>query len=285
MPYSLADVKLVVTGTFGERDAEDVHWDLVGLGAYVNKSVTKTTAAVIVGANPEKRVLKGAEKHGTPIVDERGLEALLGGASLDAVLSGTALEDGALEGGALEGAALEGGGSPPTDLAGLRVAVSGKFAARDQKSLSNALEARGASVQRKASLACDLLVLGKDPSASAIEAQDAGVPFLNAEDTSRLLGGEMLSAFVAEAAAPVDDRSGHVEAMLDGLMDELIALSVGEPFDDELTLTIEASGRPVARLIHLGGTPLHDDVRRRIQRESWPVGESALTLTRAMHWV
>ena len=83
MPLTLKKKKLVITGTFEGIDPEDLHWDLVSMGASVHKSVTKTTAALIAGDAPELKHLKAAKKHGTPIVDRAGLDALIDRASLD----------------------------------------------------------------------------------------------------------------------------------------------------------------------------------------------------------
>lgn len=262
MALTLADVKLVLSGTFGEIDAEDAHWDLVALGAYVTTSVTKTTAALIAGEDPAAKHLKGAAKHGTPVLDKAGLVALLGGATLEAVLSGDALAD------------------PPADLEGWSVAIAGSVPGHTRASLATAVERRGATIRSAPSPACDLLLLGDAPSEAAVAAQDAGVPFLQGDALTALLRGAPIADFVARPIDAPDDRTGAVEATLDRIADELVAIHLGEPWVESLTLTVEPSGRAVAELRDLGGTPTHDHVRQVIQRQSWPRGSAPVVVRR-----
>ncbi|MDQ3992489.1 MAG: hypothetical protein M3229_02405, partial [Actinomycetota bacterium] len=47
------------------------------LGAKVSDSVSKKTTGLIVGESPGGSKVKGAQKHGTPVLTERDLKTLL----------------------------------------------------------------------------------------------------------------------------------------------------------------------------------------------------------------
>ncbi len=265
MALSLANVTLVVSGEFEGLDAEDIHWDLVALGAFVKKSVTKTTGAVIVGDKPKANHLKGAEKHGTPLLNQAGLQRLLAGESLDAVLSGAA-------------------DTTSDTLKGWKVAVAGSFPGRTKSAVTTTLEGLGAKVVTRASNSCDLLVLGEDYGIDAIEAQDSGVPFIYAEQLDALRAGTPISDFVGPAGPHGKDAKNRAELLLDQLLPTLVESDSGEAWDDELKLTVNADGRPILELRDMGGTPLHDRARQIVQRQSWPTGQSEFTITRSVTW-
>ena len=69
----------VVTGTLESFSREEARAALEALGAKVADSVSKKTTGVVVGEEPGASKLKGAQKHGTPILSEDELRALLGG--------------------------------------------------------------------------------------------------------------------------------------------------------------------------------------------------------------
>jgi DNA ligase (NAD+) len=69
----------VITGTLESFSREDARAALEALGAKVADSVSKKTTGVVVGEEPGASKLKGAQKHGTPILSEDELKALLGG--------------------------------------------------------------------------------------------------------------------------------------------------------------------------------------------------------------
>lgn len=266
MALTLANVKLVLSGTFGDLDAEDAHWGLIERGAYVTSSVTRTTAAVIFGDSPAKKHQAAATRHKTPVLGRDALVALLAGSSLEEVLRGP------------------GRSAPPKDLDGWRVASAGRLAHRTRAQITALLEARGATVTARPSVRCDLLVLGTDPSYAAIAAQDAGVPFVVGDEAIELLGGAPIRSLVA---APVDvpsggDRAALIAAQLDGLLEELAALDLGEPWEEELTLQVEPSGRAVVLLRDLGGTPTHDRIRQRFQKLGWHRGDGTVEFTRPL---
>ncbi len=264
MGLTLANRTLVVSGTFAGLDTEDVRWDLISRGAFVKRSVTRTTAALIAGDAPEKRHLAGARKHGTPILDRAALVALLDGATLEAVLSGSAVE-------------------PQADLDGWRVAIVGTFPGQTRATHTSALEARGARVT-KPSASCDLLVLGDSPGLAAVEAQDAGVPFVDGAELTALLSGTPITELVAPPGPATPDRRQAIEAGVASLLDALTSLEAGERVDDVLTLSVQPSGRGILELRELGGTPLHDTARKIVQRTSWPVGDDTVVITRPLTW-
>jgi DNA ligase (NAD+) len=69
----------VITGTLEAFSREEARAALEALGAKVADSVSKKTTGVVVGEEPGAAKLKGAQKHGTPILSEDELKALLSG--------------------------------------------------------------------------------------------------------------------------------------------------------------------------------------------------------------
>jgi DNA ligase (NAD+) len=69
----------VITGTLESFSREEARAALEALGAKVADSVSKKTTGVVVGEEPGASKLKGAQKHGTPILSEDELTALLRG--------------------------------------------------------------------------------------------------------------------------------------------------------------------------------------------------------------
>jgi BRCT domain type II-containing protein len=268
MALNLANQTIVISGQFDGLDPEDLHWDLVAMGAFVKTSVTRTTSALIKGDNAEARHLKGAEKHGTPIIERAGLDALVAGASLDAALAGD----------------FDKTTSELDDLKGWKIAISGKFDNRTHASIRSSLESRGARVIKSpiksTSPLCHLLVEGSDSGFDAVDAKDAGVPFIGPDELTELLAGAPITDFVAQPAAQVANRLQVLKDLLDELVATLEPIETGDPWDDQLTLRVEPSGRAIAELHHLGGTPLHDILRRKSQRISWPAGDGEVVLTR-----
>jgi len=73
----LAGKTLVVTGTLTQPRA-DVQKRIEAAGGKVTGSVTKKTSYLVAGADTGKTKLEAAEKHGVPVIDEAGLDRLLG---------------------------------------------------------------------------------------------------------------------------------------------------------------------------------------------------------------
>jgi DNA ligase (NAD+) len=71
----------VVTGTLERFSREEATAALEALGAKVAGSVSSKTTGLVVGEEPGGSKVKGAQKHGTPILSEDDLVALLGGES------------------------------------------------------------------------------------------------------------------------------------------------------------------------------------------------------------
>jgi DNA ligase (NAD+) len=69
----------VITGTLEGMTREEASAALEALGAKVGNSVSKKTTGLIVGEEPGGSKVRGAEKHGTPVLTEADLQALLGG--------------------------------------------------------------------------------------------------------------------------------------------------------------------------------------------------------------
>ncbi|HEU5212629.1 MAG TPA: NAD-dependent DNA ligase LigA [Gaiellaceae bacterium] len=69
----------VITGTLEAMTREEASAALEALGAKVANSVSKKTTGLIVGEEPGGSKVRGAEKHGTPVLTEADLRSLLGG--------------------------------------------------------------------------------------------------------------------------------------------------------------------------------------------------------------
>jgi DNA ligase (NAD+) len=69
----------VITGTLEAMTREEAAAALEALGAKVASSVSKKTTGLIVGEEPGAAKVRGAEKHGTPVLGEADLQALLRG--------------------------------------------------------------------------------------------------------------------------------------------------------------------------------------------------------------
>ena len=69
----------VITGTLERLSREEATAALEALGAKVASSVSSKTTGLIVGEEPGGSKVKGAQKHGTPVLSEEDLVALLGG--------------------------------------------------------------------------------------------------------------------------------------------------------------------------------------------------------------
>ena len=78
------------------------------------------------------------------------------------------------------------------------------------------------------------------------------------------------------------NRESQAQNLLDSIMEEIASIEIGEPWTEELILTIKPNGRAVAELRDFGGTPTHDHVRKIIQRQRWPRGEHTLILRRQL---
>ena len=74
----LAGKTLVVTGTLSVPRGE-IQARIEAAGGKIGASVTKKTSYLVAGADTGKAKLEAATKHGVPVIDEAGLEALLAG--------------------------------------------------------------------------------------------------------------------------------------------------------------------------------------------------------------
>jgi DNA ligase (NAD+) len=74
----LAGKIFVVTGTLESMSREDAEEAIRALGGRATGSVSKSTDYLVAGASPGASKLKGAEKHGTRVIDEKELLELLG---------------------------------------------------------------------------------------------------------------------------------------------------------------------------------------------------------------
>jgi DNA ligase (NAD+) len=69
----------VITGTLERFSRDEAAAALEALGAKVASSVSGKTTGIIVGEEPGSSKVKGAQKHGTPVLSEDDLVALVGG--------------------------------------------------------------------------------------------------------------------------------------------------------------------------------------------------------------
>jgi DNA ligase (NAD+) len=74
----LAGKTFVVTGTLESMSREEAEEAIRERGGRATGSVSKSTDFLVVGSSPGGSKLKSAEKHGTQVIDEKELLALLG---------------------------------------------------------------------------------------------------------------------------------------------------------------------------------------------------------------
>jgi len=249
---TLGGVRFAITGEPGFITAEDAKWELISRGAFVMTSVSKTTGALIVGANPAAALVSKARKLGTPIVEADGLRALLGGASLRDAIAGRRPAS-----------------APREDLRGKRFAIVGKLARETRDALKAELERHGGKVVDKPSSTTDVLIVGEGSSFEQVDAMNAGTPFLKQTALEALLAGAPLSNFIATRGDAVPDPRARALELLAAIAGELVSMPAGERWEDELTIRLTPT-RVVSELRDLGGTPLHDHVREVVQRQAWP---------------
>jgi hypothetical protein len=256
---TLENIQIVLSGTFDFVGTEDATWSLIARGAKVMTSVTKATGTLVVGAGPKPALLDKARSLGIPILGPDGLRALMDGTPLrEAIRAAT--------------------GAPPVakaldDLRGKHVVVSGVVPGMTHAAVRSALDARGAKVTRKPSRSTDLVVAGEGFTMDALIAIDEGVPFLQPDAFLKVLGGTPLSDFVGEPTdARPTDPAAHLLAVVEAKRDELLDVGdlAGEVWDETLSVTLLSNGRVKVGLVHLGGTPIHDHVRKILQKERWP---------------
>lgn len=269
MPFPLEGKTLVMTGTFDFTTADDAHWALVAKGAKVATAVTKTTSAVVAGADPLPRVMEGAKKHGTPVLGPEGLKALLAGATLAAARTA-------------ETAARQapGAGQP---LAGKTVLLCTKLPRGSAAGLRATLERLGARVVGALSGQVDLAVMGDAPGFDAIDALAAGVPALSPADVAALEAGEKLRSFTGLRDLVVPDAAAWAADQLARLEPALVAIDLGgETWHDTLSVTLHPGGRVAVRLAELGGTPTEAHMQRILQRADWPAVAAPVEVKRSL---
>jgi DNA ligase (NAD+) len=66
------------TGTLEPMSRQDAEEATRAQGGRATGSVSKSTDFLVAGASPGASKIKGAEKHGTQVIDERELLELLG---------------------------------------------------------------------------------------------------------------------------------------------------------------------------------------------------------------
>ena len=76
-PKPLAGITVVLTGSLEGISREEASDRLTARGAKVSGSVSKKTSYVVAGAEPGSKLAR-AQELGIPVLDERGLEELLG---------------------------------------------------------------------------------------------------------------------------------------------------------------------------------------------------------------
>lgn len=252
MGFPLEGQTLVITGTFDFVSADDAHWALVAKGAKVATAVTRSTSAVVAGADPLPRIVEGAKKHGTPVLGPEGLRALLAGATLAAARGASA-------------------GVASQPLAGHTVLLCTKLPRGAGPALRATLERLGARVVAKCTNQTTLAVMGDAPGFDAIDALDAGVPPLSPDDVAALEAGTPLGSFVGRRDLEAEDVPGFVAARLAALAPALLDIDLGgERFEDTLTVTLLPGGRVCVALSVLGGTPTEAHVRRIVTGADWP---------------
>ncbi len=198
---SLDGKTVCVTGKLSESRSA-IEGKLKELGASIAKSVTKTTDLLVAGEKAGSKLAK-AEKEGIPVVDQAGLDALLGGKSLDEVLGGAAPAKAApaKAAPAAKAPAAAPDGKPHE---GQVFVLTGELDI-ERSDAKKQLQALGARVTGSVSGKTTALLCGDEAGGSKIsKAESKGIPVIDKAGVERLLAGEPLEALSGPAPAKAD---------------------------------------------------------------------------------
>lgn len=209
---SLDGKKVCVTGKLSESRSA-IEGKLKELGASIAKGVTKTTDLLVAGEKAGSKLAK-AEKEGIPVIDQAGLDALLGGKSLDEVLGGSAPaktppKTPAKAAPKAEPAKAAAPSGKPHE--GQVFVLTGELDI-DRGDAKRQLVALGARVTGSVSGKTTALLCGDEPGGSKIsKAESKGIPVVDKAGVERLLAGQPLEALSgpapAKAEAPATERT------------------------------------------------------------------------------
>lgn len=187
---TLSGVRLVITGSLRSDSIDDVQWALIARGAFVMKSLSSATGALIVGDSPNPRMVAKARELGKPVLTEEELRALLDGVSLPAVLAGARKETALIQ---------------RSDLRGLGFLLVGRIPHASRDAIANEMERHGARLFEQASRKTSVVVVGEAPGEELLNAHALGMARIEADEFAALLGGKPLSEFVAARLSRVPD--------------------------------------------------------------------------------
>lgn len=172
-----------VTGVLAGMKRDEAEAALTKLGARVVGSVSKNTDILFVGAQAGSKLAK-AQALGIEVVDEAGLQALLGGKISKGELKARKAADEELR--ELEAEALSGEAALPSSVSGLTVVVTGTLSV-ERAEMEAMLEAAGAKVTGSISKNTNLLIVGAGAGSKLSKAQSLGVKTLNEAQIRQVL--------------------------------------------------------------------------------------------------
>lgn len=178
---------VVVTGKLAELERAEAEAKLTALGAKVTKSVSKNTDLLFVGAKPGSKLTK-AESLGITVLDEAALMQTI------ADVSATPQKKAAPE--------VETQGVP--ELAGKKIAVTGKLTLMTRAEAKAHILAAGATPASSVSKATDLLILGANAGSKLDKARSLGVATINEDQFLRLIRDERAPESVELTGALAD---------------------------------------------------------------------------------
>ncbi|MFT3708464.1 MAG: hypothetical protein QM817_12500 [Archangium sp.] len=252
-----------VTGVLAGMKRDEAEAALTKLGAKVVGSVSKNTDILFVGAQAGSKLSK-AQSLGVQIVDEAGLQALLGGKVSKTELKERKAADEELR--ALEKDALDDvpAGELPTSIVGLTVVVTGTLSVgRDE--MESLLSAAGAKVVGSVSKNTNVLVVGAGAGSKLSKAQSLGVTIMNEEQVRAVLAGgaKKKPAAAAAPAAASKKADGGVLGKLEALFDSLEGVKALELRRGEVS---PHSATEVFRIEETLDVTLPDDVKAYLKR-------------------
>jgi len=230
-----ADVKgktVCVTGVLAGLKRDEAEKALENLGARVTGSVSKNTDILFVGTQAGSKLEK-AQSLGVTIVDEAGLQALLGGTVSKGEIAARKAADEELRELEQEVHASGSEGDAPTSLVGLKVVVTGTLSV-ERAEMEALLAKAGAVVAGSVSKNTNLLIVGAGAGSKLAKAQSLGVKTMTEEQVRAVLAGGGSAPAPAAAAAkkkPAPVSTADDDAAAQGMNDLCLRI---EAFFDEL---------------------------------------------------
>lgn len=172
---SVDGLKVCLTGTLETMGRKEAAEKLEALGATISSSVTKDLDLLVAGVKAGSKLAK-AKKAGVPVVDEKGLLALLLG---KAATSGD---------GPAPAPKPQATAKAPSSVDGKKVCVTGTLHKLKRKEVEAMLTDLGAKVVGSVSKNTDLLIAGEKAGSKLDKAQSLGIDIIDEDGLLKLLG-------------------------------------------------------------------------------------------------